>query len=100
MYAHDHSALDGEASYVRVGSALPRWRPPPHSRLPDLKFKLKSLLRVHEIKGIRLRFGSLHAEPVLGLRLLVFCINKGSWSSIEDGDFGHEHSAKIIVIFV
>ena len=62
----------GDISKAEVGGALPRWRPPPHSRLPDLKFKLKSLLRVHEIKGIRLEFGSLHAEFVFGLRLLAF----------------------------
>ena len=72
----------GDISKAEVGGALPRWRPPPHSRLPDLKFKLKSLLRVHEIKGIRLKFGSLHAESILGLRLLVFCIEIDSWSSL------------------
>ena len=72
VYALGRFIFDGEASYVRVGGALPRWRPPPHSRLPQAGVLFKSLLRVHEIMGFRHSLALTHCRFDLGCRFISF----------------------------
>ena len=70
-------------------------------------FVATSWARLLSIAGY-LYFSSVQAELNSGLisgslkapGAWFFCINRGAWHSLRDGDFGHEHSAKIIVIFV
>ena len=102
-----HSIFAGEASYVRVGGALPRWRLPLHSLLIaswSYVVCYGSKPRFDWIMiGIEI-FVKCFWLPYCQIRIrvlaLVICISRGSWSSILHGDFGHEHSIKIIVIFV
>ena len=67
-----HSIFAGEASYVRVGGALPRWRPPPHSCLPQARVLFKSLLWVHEIKGFHHSLALTHCRFDSGCRFINF----------------------------
>ena len=82
------------ALYLIVDVSKEGWGAPCQGggHLPTLAYlklavQFQSLLQVHEIKGIRLKFGSLHAESVLGLRLLVFLYKERLLEFSIDGSF-------------
>ena len=52
------SCLFGEASHVRMGGALPRWRPPPHSPLIQLKIRInQSEMNSHYMPHLSIKLG-------------------------------------------
>ena len=58
VYAYGHYIFAREVSYVRIGGALPRWRPPPHSPLIQLRIRFSQWeMNLHYMPHLSIKLG-------------------------------------------